>query len=320
MKLGTHLLFAYVGRMVAGAKKVFTGATATVAGSSGAVPPPGIGDDLKFLAGSAGWKYESFRGAYSTAKAYLAGNFCVNNGVMVYCNADIPAGTAFAWGGNGATWQPQLDSSVTFQGLYGAATVYGAGSVVALANNRSLLYKSLVANNVGKALTDLSSWIPYSQSLDVGGISSVALTASNSISSSPSTILSKMLLETVQISAAAIAAAPTLTFELSNGLVILYTVAPTSNWSINCVGVAATTLNATMAIGQCVTFTQLIQMGATAYMPTAVSVDGQLKTEMWSLGVKPTAGIANALNIYSYTIIKTADQSFLVLADQSSFK
>jgi hypothetical protein len=79
-------------------------------------------------------------------------------------------------------------------------------------------------------------------------------------------------------------------------------------------------LNATLAIGQAVTFTHLIQMGTTPYMPTAVSVDGQIKTEMWSAGLKPSAGIANALNCYSYTILKTADASFLVLCDQSVFK
>jgi hypothetical protein len=320
MMIPFHQIFSAIARMAADLKKSFIGATTAVAGSMGMVPAPTTADLDKFLVGGGGWRFESFRGAYSTTKDYVSGTFCVANGVLVYCNADVLKTTGFVWGSSGATWTPHLEATLVFQGLYGGTVNYSAKSVVAISNSQGLLYRSLIDNNLGKAITDTTAWLPFSPTLDLTGLKSAGTGTGSNVSTTPSVVMSKMLIESVQVFGTAITGTPQLAMELANGLVIVHTVAPSTNWTINIVSSALVPLNTVLAIGQCVTFTHLVQMGSTAYMPTSVSVDGLVKTELWALGTKPTAGIASAMNCYSYTIIKTADQSFLVLADQSSFK
>jgi hypothetical protein len=319
MSLKDHQLLSIFSKAIDGLKKSFTASTDTVAGLFGMVPAPPIGSQEKFLLGNATWKHESFRGVHSATKDYAVGNTCIANGVLVICNADVPKTAPFLWGSTGATWAPAVDSALLFQGIYDPAVSYSSKSIVAISNSQGLLYRSLANNNLGKGITDITAWVPFSPTLDMSNLVNVPGGTSAS-TSTPGTVLSKMLIETVQVLSNAIAGSPQLSFELSSGLVILHTVAPGSNWSVNVTASTSTLLNATLAIGQAVTFTHLIQMGTTPYMPTAVSVDGQIKTEMWSAGLKPSAGIANALNCYSYTILKTADASFLVLCDQSVFK
>lgn len=311
------LFQAYVVAVVNGLRKAFTAAT-TAAGSVGMVPAPDVTDKGKVLSADAVWKYENFRGAHAPANDYVAGNWVAINGCLAVANATIPKNTPFNWGTTGATWTPLLDSNVSWQGIYNAAASYADNAVVTISHTQGLLYRSKIANNMGKSITDTASWMPYHPMVDMSNLINAA-TSSNS-STTPNTVMSKMLLENVQVFASLISGTPVIGLNLADGLVILQTTSPGSNWTLNVTMSATQTLNAGMIIGQSVTFTHLIQMGATAFMPTSISLDGQLKTELWAGGVKPAAGIASAMNCYSYTIIKTADNSFVVLCDQGSFK
>jgi hypothetical protein len=66
----------------------------------------------------------------------------------------------------------------------------------------------------------------------------------------------------------------------------------------------------------------LVTQGATPYYNTTVQVDGATAgvTTRWQGGSAPTAGNASGVDVYSYTIIKTASATFTVLAAQTQFK
>ena len=73
-----------------------------------------------------------------------------------------------------------------------------------------------------------------------------------------------------------------------------------------------------MAIGQSLTITLLTNQGATAYYQTAFQIDGVSVTPKWQ-GSAPAAGNSNALDVYAYTIIKTAASTWTVLASRTRY-
>lgn len=99
---------------------------------------------------------------------------------------------------------------------------------------------------------------------------------------------------------------------------VYYTSNTTSNMSLNIRGNSSTTINSTLAIGQSTTFLILVVNGATAYAINAVQLDGISVTPKWLGGTAPT-GTANAIDVYNFTVIKTADATYTVLAGASKF-
>jgi hypothetical protein len=74
-----------------------------------------------------------------------------------------------------------------------------------------------------------------------------------------------------------------------------------------------------MSTGQAVTIALLVTCGSTAYYPNAMTIDGSSVTPKWQGGTAPSSGYASAVNVYVYTIIKTASATFTVLASQTKF-
>jgi len=106
----------------------------------------------------------------------------------------------------------------------------------------------------------------------------------------------------------------TLTFNtLSQGVMYL-TANQSANRTIN-----FSNVNANLGIGQSVTCSILSTQGSTAYYFNAYQVDGSTVTPKWSGGTAPSAGNASSIDVYTFTIIKTADATFTVLASQTQF-
>jgi hypothetical protein len=108
-------------------------------------------------------------------------------------------------------------------------------------------------------------------------------------------------------------------FDAVTAAVIYYTVNATSNWTVNFRGNIGTALNTMMATGQSLTLALLVKQGATPYYPTTHTIDGSTVTVLWQNGLAASAGNANAVDIYTYTIIKTAGNTYTVLAAQTKF-
>lgn len=98
-----------------------------------------------------------------------------------------------------------------------------------------------------------------------------------------------------------------------------YNVDATGAFTLNVRGNGATTLNSTMAIGEQISIVYLNKNGATPYYPTSFSIDSVAQTPLWLGGTAPIAGNANSVDVYVYTIIKTAASTYTVLASQNKF-
>lgn len=106
----------------------------------------------------------------------------------------------------------------------------------------------------------------------------------------------------------------TFTFDTTAQGVSYLTANQTANRTIN-----FTNVNANLAVGQSVTGSILATQGSTAYYFNAYQVDGSTVTPKWSGGSAPTAGNASGIDVYTFTIVKTADATFTVLASQTQF-
>jgi len=111
----------------------------------------------------------------------------------------------------------------------------------------------------------------------------------------------------------------TITIEATDGAVWYFTANQTANRTINFRGNSGLSLNSLMGNNQSMTFSIVMKQGSTAYYLNAYQVDGSTITPEWSGGSAPTAGNADSLDVYTFTIIKTASATFTVLASQTQF-
>ena len=106
----------------------------------------------------------------------------------------------------------------------------------------------------------------------------------------------------------------TLTVDTQGNAVTFLTANQAANRTIN-----FSNANSNMATGESMTFAVLATQGSTAYYLNAYQVDGSSVTPKWSGGSAPSAGNASGIDAYSFTIIKTADATFTVLASITQF-
>ena len=125
------------------------------------------------------------------------------------------------------------------------------------------------------------------------------------------------ILETATISATA--ATGTINYDVTTQAVLYYTSNASANWTVNFRGSSGTSLNTLMATGESVTVAFLVTQGATAYYNNALQIDGSSVTPKYQGGTAWSAGNASSIDVYSYTIIKTASATFTVLASQTKF-
>lgn len=111
----------------------------------------------------------------------------------------------------------------------------------------------------------------------------------------------------------------TVTMYANTQSVIIYTTNATATWTTDIRFSSGTTMNAALAVGQSLSVTLMAAMGGTAYLGTALQIDGTSVTPLWQNGI-PTAAGASGTDVYTYTITKTAVSTYRVLASMSSFK
>jgi hypothetical protein len=117
----------------------------------------------------------------------------------------------------------------------------------------------------------------------------------------------------------ATAATGTINYDITTQSIVYYTSNASANWTVNFRGSSGTSLNTLMSTGQSMTAVFMVTNGGTAYYNNAFQIDGSSVTPKWQGGTAPTSGNANSIDVYSYTIIKTASATFTVLASQTKF-
>lgn len=124
--------------------------------------------------------------------------------------------------------------------------------------------------------------------------------------------------ETTTVSATA--ATGTINYDVTTQSVLYYTSNASANWTLNVRGNGTTSLNTLMSTGQTITLAFMVTQGTTAYYASAFQIDGSSVTPKYQGGTAWSSGNASGIDVYVYTITKTASATFTVLASQTQFK
>ena len=112
----------------------------------------------------------------------------------------------------------------------------------------------------------------------------------------------------------------TVNVDLSVASVMYWTSNATANITANIRGDATTPLNSVLAVGQSVTTALFIPNGVSNYYVNSFKIDNTTVTPAYSGNTSPALGNPDSIDIYSFTILKTADATYKVFATQSQFQ
>ena len=134
----------------------------------------------------------------------------------------------------------------------------------------------------------------------------------------------QQVIETANISAIEIGGDGTsvgnTTFDVLEGAVKYHTANVANNWTLNVRGNSTVMLDSVMSTGNTLSLSYIASQNATnTFYQTNMEIDGNAVTPKWQGGSAPTAGNANSLDVYSFTIIKTAANTYTVLGSQTQF-
>jgi hypothetical protein len=101
--------------------------------------------------------------------------------------------------------------------------------------------------------------------------------------------------------------------------VFYWTANAANNSTANIRGSSTTPLNSTLAIGQSVTVVMFFPNGASNYYVNSVKIDNTTVTPAYQGNAAPSIGNSNSIDIYSFTILKTASATYKVFASQTQF-
>jgi hypothetical protein len=112
----------------------------------------------------------------------------------------------------------------------------------------------------------------------------------------------------------------TFTYDILTQAVYYQNVNLGSNFTVNLRGNSSTALNAALNTGESATVALITKQGNTTFYNNVVQVDGTTVTAIWQGGSAPTAGNASSTDVYTYTALKTAASTYVVLASITQFK
>ena len=104
-----------------------------------------------------------------------------------------------------------------------------------------------------------------------------------------------------------------------------YTSNASGNWTFNLRGGASTNLNNIMGVGDVMTVSLITTHGGTPYLPTGtnanapVNIDGVSTTVKWVNGTPPAVGNDNGIDVYTYSIVKTASSTYTVIGSATAY-
>ena len=128
----------------------------------------------------------------------------------------------------------------------------------------------------------------------------------------------KQVIETVTANSTAINANTAI--DVLNGSVSYYTANVAANWTLNVRGDSSTRLDSVMGTNDSITIAYLAsQLASNTYYQSAMQIDGAAVTPKWQGGSAPSAGNATSIDLYSFTIIKTAANTYTVLGSQTQY-
>jgi hypothetical protein len=232
-------------------------------------------------------------------------------GTMATQNANAVAitggtvGNLTAFNAAGTTTIGETSTVANTTASFTAGISNGGGSAGTICNVTSISSGTIVIGSIlsGSGVTANTTVVSYGTG--TGGTGTYNVSASQLVSAGTS------------ISAVA---GTTVTYDVKTQSVLYYTANAAANWTLNVRGDGSTTLNSLMAVGETRTITFLATQGSTAYYQSAMTIDGTSVTPKWQGGTAPTAGNTSGIDVYVFSIVKTAASTYTVLASQTQFK
>jgi len=211
------------------------------------------------------------------------------------------------------------DSIPVTAGGTGSTTASAARTALGLAIGTDVLAPpsgtSVLKANSGGALANATAGTDY-----VAPGTATTFTATQTFAGSTTAIAAVFQDAAEIVTVSATAATGTINYDVTTQPVLYYTTNASANWTVNFRGNATTSLNTLMSIGQALTVVFLVTQGTTAYYNNAITIDGTSVTPKFQGGTGWVAGNASGIDVYSYTIIKTASATYTVLESQVQFK
>ena len=206
------------------------------------------------------------------------------------------------------------DNSTT--GLVVDVSIAHVGRIFQTANNSNLVLGQLAGSGGVITLYTAASERMRIDSAGNIGIGNTAPGSKLTISGGLSSF--EALLEKATVSATA--ATGTVHLDVLTQAVLYYTSNATANFTLNVRANSSVTANSILVNGQSLTVAFLNTTGATAYYPNVFSIDSTTVVPKYSGGTAYVAGNANSVDSYTFTIIKTANSTYTVLANQTQYK
>ena len=122
------------------------------------------------------------------------------------------------------------------------------------------------------------------------------------------------------VNVVASAATGTINLDVDTASIWYYTSNASANHTLNIRYSSSVSLNTALPVGDAITVVWMNTNGATAYYPNVIQIDGTTVTPKVQGGTAISSGNASAVDVYSFTIIKTAaTPTYVVLESQSKF-
>jgi len=118
------------------------------------------------------------------------------------------------------------------------------------------------------------------------------------------------------------AAAPgaTVQFDALTQSILYYSNSAVNNWTLNVRGNSTTPLSSVLNVGQTMTLALIVSGGSTGYYQTGMSIDSVSLTARWQGGSAPTSGDTSAIDIYTFSVLKTSvTPSYIVFGSVAKF-
>lgn len=229
----------------------------------------------------------------------------------------------------GYVYDTATDTWYPLQGI--ASTTLDALTDVVITSpttNQALVYNGTNWVNATESgdITAVTSGTGISVSDSAGPIPTVAVdtavvaTTNNTLTMTGKTLTQAILLAPEERwNVQAVAATGTVNLDVNTAGIWYYTTSATGNWTLNVRASSGASLDSILATGDSITVVFFATQGSPAYYQTAFQIDGNSVTPKWQNGTAPSAGNANSIDIYSYTIIKTGSATFTAFGSQTKF-
>jgi len=126
------------------------------------------------------------------------------------------------------------------------------------------------------------------------------------------------VIETVTANSTAINANTTI--DVLSGSISHYTANVAANWTLNVRANSTTRLDAVMGTNDSLTIAYLAtQLSSNTFYQSAMQIDGASVTPKYQGGITPSVGNATSIDLYAFTIIKTAANTYTVLGSQTQY-